>query len=285
MARRLLRAGFSLLVHDIDATACSRLGALGARVASGPAEIAAQAPVVFLCLPSPAITDGVAEQLVAEGTSSALRVLVETSTVGLQAIRGLAARLAPRGVDVLDAPVSGGPGGAEAGRLAVMYAGSDRSAYLAMPALRALAGRLVHMGEEPGMAQVCKLVNNAISAAGMIAACQAMVLGVKAGLDAASLLEAVNAGSGRNAATLEKFPGPILSGRFDFGGPMGLMLKDLGLYLALAQAEGVPATLAQATLDVWTQAVARCGPQADYTRVICPLEEDAGVQVRAARLD
>ena len=112
------------------------------------------------------------------------------------------------------------------------------------PQLEAIAGRLFDVGNEPGLAQVCKLVNNAISAAGMIAACEATVLGVKAGLDAGTMLDAINAGSGRNAATLDKFPKSILTGTFDYGGPLGLMLKDLGLFIEEAQAHGVRSLLA-----------------------------------------
>jgi len=126
-----------------------------------------------------------------------------------------------------------------------------------------------------------KLVNNAISAAGMIAACEATVVGVKAGLDPDTLLAAINAGSGRNAATQDKFPRAILPGTFDYGGPMGLMLKDLSLYLDEAGAAGGPQSVVPAALDAWQRAVARSGFDADYSRVICHLEADAGVAVRS----
>jgi 3-hydroxyisobutyrate dehydrogenase-like beta-hydroxyacid dehydrogenase len=118
----------------------------------------------------------------------------------------------------------------------------------------------------------------------MIAACEATVLGVKAGLDAGTLLDAINAGSGRNAATQDKFPKSILPGTFDYGGPMGLMLKDLSLFIEEARRQGVHNLMAPATLQAWTEAVQRSGAQADYSMVIRHMEIDAGVEVRSRPL-
>jgi 3-hydroxyisobutyrate dehydrogenase-like beta-hydroxyacid dehydrogenase len=277
LARRLLAAGHALIVHDLDPAARDALAARGAQAAASAREVADRAEVVFLCLPSLAATRQVAEGLAG---GSALRVVVETSTVGPASVRELAQQLAPRGVQVVDAPVSGGPRGAEAGTLAVMHAGAPEALALALPQLQAIAGRLFDVGTQPGLAQVCKLVNNAISAAGMVAACEATVLGVKAGLDAGTLLDAINASSGRNAATLDKFPKAILPGTFDYGGPMGLMLKDLSLFSEMAREQGVQDTMAPAALHAWEEAVRRTGGDSDYSMVIRHMEIDAGVQVR-----
>jgi 3-hydroxyisobutyrate dehydrogenase-like beta-hydroxyacid dehydrogenase len=282
LARRLLASGHALVVHDRDATARAALVALGAAPAASAREVADRAQVVFLCLPSVAATREVAAGLAG---GRALQVVVETSTVGPASVQELAQAMEPHGVQVVDAPVSGGPRGAQAGTLAVMHAGAPQAVALALPQLQAIAGRLFDVGARPGLAQVCKLVNNAISAAGMIAACEATVLGVKAGLDAGTLLAAINASSGRNAATLDKFPKAILPGTFDYGGPMGLMLKDLALFIEAAQAAGVHNTMAPATLRAWEEAVRRTGAEADYSLVIRHMEQDAGVQVRARRKD
>lgn len=278
MARRLLAAGHPLVVYDLDAAACRTLARLGARPAASARDVAQDASVVFLCLPSIEATREVATALAG---GKALRVVVETSTVGPASVRELAQRMAVHGVAVVDAPVSGGPRGAVAGTLAVMHAGSPQAVAQALPQLRAIAGKLFDVGEQPGLAQVCKLVNNVISAAGMVAACEATVLGVKAGLDAGTLVAAINAGSGRNAATLDKFPKSILPGTFDYGGPMGLMLKDLRLFIEEAQAHGVHNVMAPATLQAWEEAVRRSGAQADYSKVIRHMEIDAGVEVRS----
>jgi 3-hydroxyisobutyrate dehydrogenase-like beta-hydroxyacid dehydrogenase len=281
MARRLLAAGHALAVHDLDAGARAAFARDGVRDCGCAREVADAATVVFLCLPSVEATQQVAAELAG---GRALQVVVETSTVGPASVRALAERMAPHGVAVLDAPVSGGPRGAEAGTLAVMQSGSAEAAALAAPQLRAIAGKLFDVGREPGLAQVCKLVNNAISAAGMMAACEATVLGVKAGLDAGTLLQAINAGSGRNAATQDKFPQSILPGTFDYGGPMGLMLKDLSLFIEEARRQGVHNLMAPATLAAWTEAVQRSGAQADYSMVIRHMEIDAGVEVRSRPL-
>jgi 3-hydroxyisobutyrate dehydrogenase-like beta-hydroxyacid dehydrogenase len=277
IARRLLGAGHALVVHDRDPAACEAFAALGARVVSSPRAVADEAQAVFMCLPSLQATREVAAGLAG---GKAIRVLVETSTVGPSAVRELVELMAPGKVAVVDAPVSGGPSAAAAGTLSLMHSGSKEAVAAVMPLLEAIAGKRFDIGSEPGLAQVCKLVNNAISAAGMIAACEATVLGVKAGLDAGTMLAAINAGSGRNAATLDKFPRAILPGTFDYGGPLGLMIKDLTLFIDEAEAHGVPGLMAPATRDAWQQAVDRSGGDADYSMVIRHMELDAGVEVR-----
>lgn len=282
IARRLLGEGCALWVHDLEPAAVARLTGEGARAAGGLQALARQCPIVFLCLPSVEASQAVAAGLAqAMDAQAALRVVVETSTVGPAAVRALATRLEAHGVQLVDAPVSGGPSAARAGTLSLMHAGRATAMGQVLPCLQAFAGRRFDVGEEPGLAQVCKLVNNAISAAGMMAACEATVVGVKAGLDARTLLDAINAGSGRNAATQDKFPRAILPGSFDYGGPLGLMLKDLSLFIDQAHEAGLSGGMAQATLAAWSEAVRRTGAQADYSEAIRHYEADAGVQVRA----
>ncbi len=278
IAQRLLAAGHKLMVYDLNPQAVRPLEQAGAQVASDLATLARTTPVVFMSLPSVEATHTVVGAL--QG-GQCLKVVVETSTVGPAAVRSVAALLASQGVELVDAPVSGGPRGAAAGTLSVMHAASPSAMARVLPLLETIAGKRFDVGAVPGLAQVCKLVNNAISAAGMVAACEATVVGIKAGLDADTLLAAINAGSGRNAATIDKFPGAILPGSFDYGGPMGLMLKDLSLYLQEASAAGVPQSVVPAALAAWQTAVDRSGFDADYSRVICHLEADAGVQVRS----
>ena len=278
IARRLLEADFALMVYDLDADACEALSAHGATIGESARALADQCETVLLCLPSIEASSAVASEL---ALGSALRCVIETSTVGPASVRALAALMHERGIDVVDAPVSGGPSGARAGTLSLMHAGKSGAVERVMPLLQAISSRRFDVGAEPGLAQVCKLVNNAIAAAGMVAACEATVLGVKAGLDAGTLIGAINAGSGRNAATLDKFPKSILTGNFDFGGPLGLMLKDLQLFIEQARAFGVANTMAPAALAAWEEGVARSGPMADYTALIRHMEIDAGVAVRS----
>jgi 3-hydroxyisobutyrate dehydrogenase-like beta-hydroxyacid dehydrogenase len=277
IARRLLSTGRPLVVHDVRMQPCIALEREGATVAGSVSQLADNVDVAFLCLPSAEAGRDVVRELVG---GQRVRVVVESSTVGPAALVDMAEHLARHGIELIDAPVSGGPPAAEAGKLSLMYAGEADATARVLPLFEAIAGRCFNVGVKPGLAQVCKLVNNAISAAGMIAACEATVVGVKAGLDPVVLLDAINAGSGRNAATLDKFPRAILPGTFDWGGPMGLMLKDLSLFIEQARACGVPTAMAPATLNVWQEAVDRNGFEADLSRVIRHLEIDAGVEVR-----
>jgi 3-hydroxyisobutyrate dehydrogenase-like beta-hydroxyacid dehydrogenase len=279
IAMRLLTAGHKLVVHDLNAKACESLAQAGAQVAPDVATMACTAQIVVLCLPSVAASQAVCAQL---PKGQDLQVVVETSTVGPDAVREMAAGLAPKGIDLVDAPISGGPRAAHAGTLSLMHAGRAEAVSRVLPLLKAIGDKCFDVGEVPGLAQVCKLVNNAISAAGMVAACEATVVGVKSGLDPDTLLAAINAGSGRNAATMDKFTKAILPGSFDYGGPMGLMLKDLTLYLQQATCAGVPQSVVPAALAAWQKAVDHDGMDADYSRVICHLEAHAGVQVRSS---
>ena len=215
IAQRLLAAGHPLMVYDLNPQATRSLAQAGAQVAPDVATLARTTPVVFMSLPSVEATHAVVGSL--QG-GQCLKVVVETSTVGPATVRSVAALLAAQGVELVDAPVSGGPRGAAAGTLSVMHAASPTAMARVRPLLEAIAGKRFDVGAVPGLAQVCKLVNNAISAAGMVAACEATVVGIKAGLDADTLLAAINAGSGRNAATIDKFPAAILPGSFDYGG-------------------------------------------------------------------
>src|SRR5215475_13117957 len=164
IARRLLIAGFPLMVHDVRSEACAPFADEGVKVATDPRDLADTAEVVFLCLPS---IEAAREVVAKLAGGRRLRVVVETSTVGPAAISEMATLLAQHGASMLDAPVSGGPPAAEAGTLSLMYSGDAATIGRVLPQLEAMAGRRFDVGRAPGLAQVCKLVNNAISAAGM----------------------------------------------------------------------------------------------------------------------
>src|SRR5690606_15758477 len=131
--------------------------------------------------------------------------------------------------------------------------------------------------------QLCKLANNAISAAGMIAACEALILGRKAGLPLHQMFAAINAGSGRNNATALKIPNHILTGTYDFGGPAGLMVKDLDLFLEQAEGHQVSADVASSARHLWQAATERLGAGVDYTEIIKFFDEEAGLSSLESR--
>ena len=180
---------------------------------------------------------------------------------------------------MLDAPVSGGPRGARAGKLATMVAG-DRAAFdRARPLFEAIAGKVFYVGAEPGLAQITKLANNMISAAGMAAAFETSAMAVKAGVDARVLIETVNASTGRNSATMDKFPAAVLTRSFDYGGKLSTMYKDVFLCLEEARELDVPMWVGSNVVQLWFHAMTQGRGNDDYTTLIKMIEDWAGVVV------
>jgi len=140
-------------------------------------------------------------------------------------------------------------------------------------------GTVLVIGDKPGMAQTMKLANNFLSATAMAASCEAVVMGVKAGLDPAIMVDVINHSSGRNTATADKFPRAILPRTFNLGFAMALMLKDVRLCATEAKALGVPHDVMDAVLGVWEQGNSEMGADADFTNVLKPIEKRAGVTV------
>lgn len=280
MAERLLAAGHEVAVFDVSAAAMRALAERGARAQRSPRETAAGADTVFACLPTPEASREVAQ---AVAGSVGLRTYVETSTIGTAAVKAIAELLGAQGVSVLDAPVSGGPRGARAGTLATMVAGERGAFERAQPLFQAIAGKVFYVGATPGLAQMAKLANNMISAAGMAAACEAVVLGVKAGLDAGTLIDVINASTGRNSATMDKFPQSILPRSFDYGGKLATMYKDVQLCFDEARAMDVPMWVGAAVVQLWFQGMVEGRGQDDYTTIIKVIEGWTGVTVAGRR--
>lgn len=189
--------------------------------------------------------------------------------------------LQARGVAALDAPVSGGVGGASQGSLAIMVSG-PRAAFDAAEALLDELGRPVFVSEKPGAAQTMKLVNNLMAATTLAATAEVMVMGVKAGLDPQVMIDVLNAGSGGTHASRDKFPKAVLPRTFDYGFATGLMVKDVRLYLDEAGALGLPSQLADAVAALWESTLRDQGPESDFTSIVKVLESAAGVTVGAS---
>lgn len=273
MAARLAAAGHELHVHDVQRAAVDAAVAQGARACASAREVGDRAQVVFCCLPSPAVSEAVAAEL---RGSAACEVLVEMSTVGRAAMQRIAQAAGP-GIALLDCPISGGRPRALEGTLSAIVAGSPALVQRVRGWLDQLARQVFVVGDEPGQAQVCKIANNAISITGMVVACEAVVMGVKAGLDPATMIDVINASTGRNSATVDKFPRAILPRSFDYGGPISIGAKDLGLYLEEARRQQAPALAVSNAAQLWALAVDRFGEDADMTRFICLLEQWAGL--------
>jgi 3-hydroxyisobutyrate dehydrogenase-like beta-hydroxyacid dehydrogenase len=276
MAARLLDAGHTLTVFDTREAALQPLLGRGARKAGSAAQAAAEVETLLVSLPTPDIVRQVAASI---GAGGKLRNFVDLSTTGPRVAREVAALLAPKGITGCDAPVSGGVSGAEKGTLAVMLAcPADRRAALE-PVLKVF-GKVFYLGEEAGLGQTMKLCNNLLSATAMAITSEAVVMGAKAGLDPKVMIDVINAGSGRNTATQDKFPRCILPRTFDFGFTNMLMHKDVKLCVEEAEAMGVPMWVGSAVRQVWAYTLNRHGPDTDFTTIIKTLEEWAGVEAK-----
>jgi 3-hydroxyisobutyrate dehydrogenase-like beta-hydroxyacid dehydrogenase len=279
MAGRLIEAGYQLAIYDIDETAMARLEQRGAKRCASPAEVASVAETVFVSLPTPDIVRSVAlsETGVAAGTK--IKTFVDLSTTGPGVAKEVADGLARKGITAMDAPVSGGPGGAERGTLAIMVSGPRAIADRLRPAFDVI-GKFFFIGEKPGMGQTMKLINNILSASAISMTSEALVLGAKAGLDADTMISVINSGSGRNTATEDKFPRCVLPRRFDFGFSTELLHKDVRLCLEVAESLGVPMLVGNAVKQLLAVTKASQGPNADITQIVCTVEKWAGVEVK-----
>jgi 3-hydroxyisobutyrate dehydrogenase-like beta-hydroxyacid dehydrogenase len=278
MARRLVEAGHRLVVFDARKEAVDRLVALGAQAASSPKDVADRAETVMASLPSLQASLDVAtgKDGVIEGNK--VKRFVDLSTVGSRMAVRIHDILAKRNIVQIDSPVSGGVGGAEQGTLAVMVSGPKADFETIKPALDVI-GKVFFIGEKPGAGQTMKLANNFLSATAMVATSEAVVMGVKSGLDPKVMIDVINSGSGLNTASRDKFPRSVLPRTFDFGFATGLMVKDVRLCLEEMKSLGLQMEVAEAVGRLWDIVIRDMGAESDFTSAIKPIEKAAGVVV------
>lgn len=278
MASRLVDAGHHLTVCDTDEDALRALTDRGATAVGTPRDVARAAEVVFVSLPTPAIVESVAlgPDGVIEG--GAARYFVDTSTTGSATARRVFAGLAAKDIVAVDCPVSGGLAGAQAGTLALMLSCPEPVFDELKPVVE-LLGHPYFIGKEAGQGQTMKLLNNLLSATAMAISAEALVLGTKAGLDPALIIEVINAGTGRNTATETKIPKFVLPRKFDLGFPIGLLDKDVRLCLDEADTLRMPMVVGTAVRQLLAITSASEGYESDMTTIVRTLERWAGVEV------
>jgi 3-hydroxyisobutyrate dehydrogenase-like beta-hydroxyacid dehydrogenase len=281
MAERLLGAGHSLIVFDSNAAAVRPLVARGATLARSAVDVANQAELVFASLPTPDIVRQVIIRPGGALEGSRIRYFVDLSSTGAVATAEIAAALSARGIRSLDAPVSGGVAGARSGKLTVMVSG-PHDVYDMFKSVLALFGRVIFVGEKPGLAQTLKLLNNLMSATAIAITSEAMAMGVKAGLDPTLMLDVLNTSSGRNSATQDKFPGHVLTRGFDFGFSAGLSFKDVRLCVEEAEALGVPMVLGTVVRQLLSITCNTYGFDTDCTSLARIVEGWSGCEITAA---
>jgi 3-hydroxyisobutyrate dehydrogenase-like beta-hydroxyacid dehydrogenase len=282
MARRLLEAGHRIIVYDTRREAIDHLTALGAQTAGSPRAIADEVETVMASLPTPDIVLAVATGPGGVIEGKRVRRFVDLSTTGAVMAKRIFTALKAKNIVQIDCPVSGGVTGAAKGTLALMVSG-PRAEVAAIERVLPAIGKIFFIGERPGAGQTMKLCNNFLSAAAMTATSEAMVMGVKAGLDPRIMLDVINAGTGRNTATEDKFGRIVLPRTFNLGFTVGLMTKDLKLCLAEGEALGVPMEVAEAVTRMLQIACDENGPDKDLSTVVQPVERRAGVEVRTPR--
>ena len=275
-ASRLLDAGHALAIFDTRPEVLAPHADRGARVCASATAVADAAATVLVSLPTPDVVRAVAHEL---RDGAAMRTYVDLSTTGPVVAAEVAAMLGAAGIACLDAPVSGGVAGAEAGTLTVMAAGEAEVFARVKPVLDALGRNVVLVGAEPGQGQLAKVLNNLLSASAIAITAEALALGVRGGLSARTLLDVLNASSGRNTASADKFPKHVLPRTFGAGFRMELMNKDVQLCLAEAQRQGVPMVLGGAVGQLWALAAATSREAADCTEIVRLVEDWAGVVV------
>jgi len=270
MARRLLACGFDLAVFDANLQAMAGLADLGAVLESGPRAVAERSDIVLCSLPSAEISVGVAQEVAGvEG----LKVYVETSTIGRGAIARISELLAPSGIMTIDAPVSGGSFAIVEGKLTAFLAGPAAAIALAKPLIDALSSTVFELGADVGRAQLCKIINNGVGLAGLVAACEGLALAQRAGIGMPLMLDILNSGSGSNWATRQMLPNTLLAGRPS--GPISITVKDLGFYLAEAEMLGGALPVSRDLMARLQSIVAQGDPQRDTTALFAYFAEFA----------
>jgi 3-hydroxyisobutyrate dehydrogenase len=281
MARNLARAGYGLVAHDVDRDALDRArDATGAEAPESLKATAERCEAVITMLP-----DGDAVRAVVLGPGDCLLagfprggVLIDMSSSSPLGTRELGARLAERGVPMLDAPVSGGVRKAADATLSIMVGGDAQIIARCRPILEAM-GRQIFMTGPLGSGHAMKALNNYVSAAGLVAATEGVLAAQRFGLDPGNVVDILNASTGMNNSTLNKFHRFILSRAFDSGFSLDLMVKDLNTALEVARSTGSPARLVEACLEAWTEARATLGPGLDHTAVVRYWEKLAGTEL------
>jgi 3-hydroxyisobutyrate dehydrogenase-like beta-hydroxyacid dehydrogenase len=278
MVRRLIQAGYPVTIYDTSADAMGPLFELGAKRVDSPAAVGSAAEIVFASVPTPPIVQAVAlgPKGVIEG--SRVKIFIDVSTTGATVARVVAEGLAAKGIRAVDAPVSGGITGAEKGTLAVMVSCPEDVLVTIKPILEVI-GKIFFVGTRPGQGQTMKLLNNLLSATAMAITSEAIVMGVKAGLDPALVVDVFNAGTARNSATQDKIKQHVISRSFSYGFGIGLLNKDIRLCMAEADAFGVPMIVGSAVRQLLSIATQTEGLDADMTAMAKTVEKWAGVQV------
>ncbi len=266
MASRLVAAGYDVRGYDSAPEARERFGGSVETLAD------AAARTVVLMLPDSAV---VRQVTLADGLFDALDpggLVIDMSSSQPIETQALASEAERRGVQIVDAPVSGGVRGAEAGTLTIMAGGSEEQFGTCRPLLEAIGGNVLHVGPV-GAGHALKALNNLLSGTTLLASAEAMLVGRRFGLEPQVMVDAINVSTGRSYSTEYKLPEFVLTGMYDAGFALRLMAKDLRIAAGLAEATGTPLELGRLSTAIWERAAEELPEDADHTEIARWLEK------------
>ncbi len=263
MASNIASAGFELAVYDKAGT--SERAPRGAKIANSLSELASTCDTLFLSLPDGRVSAEVAQQVAAQDKRT-VNCIIDLSTVGVDASRQCFEILSKVGIDYIDAPVSGGKGGAIAGTITIIWGGPQALIESHRPFLEAIAKNIFHVGDQAGQGQSMKLLNNFLSAMALTATSEAIHYGLAQGLEMETMLKVLNVSTGQNTATSDKFPKQVSTGKFAAGFHTALMTKDLKLFIENVRPAGTPRQLIELLAETWKQ-FGQEMPGSDFTKI------------------
>jgi 3-hydroxyisobutyrate dehydrogenase len=273
----LLRNGADVSVHDLDAENVAAFVARGAFAGAGPAEMMRDCDTVITCLPSPAASEAVLQEMLPEIGPG--KTWLEMSTTQADAVRRLGAQVEARGGAAVDCPVSGGCHRADTGNISI-FAGCDRATFdRVLPLLTLMGRRILHTGEL-GSASVLKVITNYLATANLLSCCEALVTAKAAGMDLATAYEAIAISSGTSFVH-ETESQVILNGSRDISFTMDLVQKDIGLFQGIADESGVPLEVGPLLQRILEDGISRYGARELSPNIIRRLEDATGLDIRA----
>ena len=270
-------------MYDTNPEALDRLKQKGARVAGSAQAMADEVEFVLLCLPMPSIVQAVVQGPAGVMQGKAVKVIVDLSTTGPSVTDSVADAAAAQQIQWVGAPVSGGTTGAEKGTLTLMASGPTAAFEQVKPLLSVLGTNIFYLGEQASLGQTMKIINNTLCAVNIVASCETLVYGAKAGLDAKTMLDVINVSSGRSFITQEKVPQCILNREFPTRFTTDLLHKDIKLCIEEAEKLGVPMTVSPAARQFLSFAIGQGDGPKDYANIIKHIEGWAGAEFGTAQ--
>jgi 3-hydroxyisobutyrate dehydrogenase-like beta-hydroxyacid dehydrogenase len=279
MAKNLIRAGLRVIVYNRTIAKTKELREMGASVAVTPKDLASDSQVVIVNVSnSPDVEEVLLGKEGAIHGSRPGTIVIDMGTSYPSSTLKICKILQEKGVEMLDAPVSGGVKGAEEGTLSIMVGGRREIFEKCKPVLSAMGKNIFYQGES-GSGHITKAINNFVSAAAITALTEALVMAKKAGLSPMKVLEVLKVSSGRSYQAEQALPQFVLTRKFDAGFLLGLMKKDLNIFASLGDDYQTPMFLGNLVHQLWDVAAREIGPQNDYTKFVGLYETWANAKV------